>query len=296
MKLHTINTGNFKLDGGAMFGVVPKVLWSKTNPADENNLCNWSMRCLLIEDGNRLILIDNGLGDKQDAKFYSHYYLNGNDSLERSLNAAGFSANDVTDMFLTHLHFDHCGGGIKYNRDRTGFEPVFKNASYWTNTEHWEWATKPNPREKPSFIKENILPMQECGQLKFIDNKRDSDGAGKNDYLSSRELGDAFSIMVTRGHTDAMMIPHITYKGKTVVFMADLLPSTGHIPLSYVMGYDTRPLLTLTEKDIFMKRAADEEWVLFFEHDAANECCTVQHTEKGVRLKDTFTLKEYFGE
>lgn len=296
MKLHTINTGNFKLDGGAMFGVVPKVLWSKTNPADENNLCNWSMRCLLIEEGNRLILIDNGLGDKQDAKFYSHYYLNGNDSLEKSLNTAGFSANDVTDMFLTHLHFDHCGGGIKYNKDRTGFEPVFKNATYWTNTEHWEWATKPNPREKPSFIKENIIPMQECGQLKFIDNKRDSDGAGKNDYLSSRELGDAFSIMVTRGHTDAMMIPHINFKGKTVVFMADLLPSTGHIPLSYVMGYDTRPLLTLTEKDIFMKRAADEEWILFFEHDAVNECCTVQHTEKGVRLKDTFTLKEYFGE
>lgn len=296
MKLHTINTGNFKLDGGAMFGVVPKVLWSKTNPADENNLCNWSMRCLLVEDGDRLILIDNGLGDKQDAKFYSHYYLNGDDSLEKSLNTAGFSANDITDMFLTHLHFDHCGGGIKYNKERTGFEPVFKNATYWTNTEHWEWATKPNPREKPSFIKENIIPMQECGQLKFIDNKRESEGTGENEYLASKELGDALSVMVTRGHTDAMMIPHINYKGKTVVFMADLLPSTGHIPLSYVMGYDTRPLLTLTEKDIFMKRAADEEFILFFEHDAVNECCTVQHTEKGVRLKETFTLKEYFGE
>ena len=296
MKLHVINTGNFKLDGGAMFGVVPKVLWNKTNPADENNLCNWSMRCLLIEDGNRLILVDNGLGNKQDAKFYSHYYLNGDDSLEKSIKAAGFSPDDVTDMFLTHLHFDHCGGGIKYNKDHSGFEPVFKNATYWTNTEHWEWATKPNPREKPSFIKENIIPMQECGQLKFIENKKDNESSGKNEYLASKELGEAISVMVTRGHTDAMMLPHIRYKGKTVVFMADLLPSTGHIPLSYVMGYDTRPLLTLTEKEIFMKRAADEAFVLFFEHDSVNECCTVQHTEKGVRLKETFTLKEYFGE
>ncbi len=295
MKLHVINTGNFKLDGGAMFGVVPKALWNKTNPADENNLCNWSMRCLLIEDGNRLILIDNGLGDKQDAKFYSHYYLNGNDSLEKSIKAAGFSADDVTDMFLTHLHFDHCGGGIRYNKDRSGFEQVFKNATYWTNTEHWDWATKPNPREKPSFIKENIIPMQESGQLKFVENNKNG-AAGQNEYLASKQLGDAVSIMVTRGHTDAMMIPHIKYKGKTVVFMADLLPSTGHIPLSYVMGYDTRPLLTLTEKDIFMNRAADEEFILFFEHDAVNECCTVQRTEKGVRLKETFTLKEYFGE
>ncbi|MFY9311474.1 MAG: MBL fold metallo-hydrolase [Bacteroidia bacterium] len=295
MKLHVINTGNFKLDGGAMFGVVPKVLWNKTNPADENNLCNWSMRCLLVEDGNRLILIDNGLGDKQDAKFYSHYYLNGNDSLEKSIKAAGFNADDVTDMFLTHLHFDHCGGGIKYNKDRSGFEPVFKNATYWTHPEHWDWATKPNPREKPSFIKENIMPMQESGQLKFVDAGRSS-GAGQNEYLASKQLGDSVSLMVTRGHTDAMMIPHIQYKGKTVVFMADLLPSTGHIPLSYVMGYDTRPLLTLTEKEIFMNRAADEEFILFFEHDSVNECCTVQRTEKGVRLKETFTLKEYFGE
>lgn len=295
MKLHVINTGNFKLDGGAMFGVVPKVLWNKTNPADENNLCNWSMRCLLIEEGNRLILIDNGLGDKQDAKFYSHYYLNGDDSLEKSINAAGFSTDDVTDMFLTHLHFDHCGGGIKYNKERTGFEPVFKNANYWTNTEHWDWATKPNPREKPSFIKENIIPMQESGQLKFVENSRSS-GEGQNEYLGSKQLGDAISVMVTRGHTDAMMIPHIQYKGKTVVFMADLLPSVGHIPLSYVMGYDTRPLLTLTEKDIFMNRAADEEFILFFEHDSVNECCTVQRTEKGVRLKESFKLEEYFGE
>lgn len=295
MKLHVINTGNFKLDGGAMFGVVPKVLWSKTNPADENNLCNWAMRCLLIEDGNRLILVDNGLGDKQDAKFYSHYYLNGNDTLEKSLNAAGFGADDVTDMFLTHLHFDHCGGGIRYNKERTGFEPVFKNASYWTHADHWEWATKPNPRERPSFIKENILPMQDSGQLKFVDSKLAVGDALKNEYLVSAQLGENISIMITRGHTDAMMIPHIKYKGKTVVFMADLLPSTGHIPLAYVMGYDTRPLLTLKEKEPFMERAADEEFVLFFEHDAANECCTLQRTEKGIRLKETFTLKEYFG-
>lgn len=295
MKLHVINTGNFKLDGGAMFGVVPKSLWSKTNPADENNLCNWSMRSLLIEDGNRLILIDNGLGDKQDAKFYSHYYLNGDDSLEKSLKLAGFSMDDVTDMFLTHLHFDHCGGGIKYNSDKTGFEPVFKNATYWTHPEHWEWATKPNPREKPSFIKENILPMQACGQLKFVENTKADNALYPNEYLASKQLGDNISLMLTRGHTDAMMIPHIQYKGKTIVFMADLLPSVGHIPLSYVMGYDTRPLLTLTEKDAFMNRAADEEFVLFFEHDSVNECCTVQRTEKGVRLKEAFTFKECFG-
>ncbi|MES2591290.1 MAG: MBL fold metallo-hydrolase [Bacteroidota bacterium] len=295
MKLHVINTGDFKLDGGAMFGVVPKMLWNKTNPADANNMCDWTMRCLLIEDGNRLVLIDNGIGDKQDAKFYSHYFLSGDFSLEKSIKNAGFGMEDITDMFLTHLHFDHCGGGIKYNKDRTGFEPIFKKATYWSNAEHWEWATKPNPREKPSFIKENIIPMQDSGQLKFIDSSQ-KNISGNNEYLQSKELGDAVSIMLTRGHTDAMMIPHIQYKGKTIVFMADLLPSTGHIPLPYVMGYDTRPLLTLSEKEIFMKRAADEEFILFLEHDAVNECCTVQHTEKGIRLKEVFTLKEYFGE
>ena len=295
MKLHTINTGNFKLDGGAMFGVVPKSLWSKTNPANENNLCNWGLRCLLIEDGNRLILIDNGIGNKQDAKFLGHYFLNGNDTLENSLKSAGFSVDDVTDMFLTHLHFDHCGGSIKYKNDNTAFETVFKNALYWSHPQHWEWATKPNPREKPSFLKENILPIQESGQLKWIEGKTDV-GQGLNEHINSKQLGENVSIMLTRGHTDAMMIPHIKYKGKTVVFMADLLPSTGHIPLPYVMGYDTRPLLTLTEKEIFMKRAADEEFILFFEHDSVNECCTVEQTEKGIRLKETFTLKEYFGE
>lgn len=283
MKLHVINTGNFKLDGGAMFGVVPKTIWSKTNPADDNNMCNWSMRCLLIEDGNRLILVDNGIGDKQDAKFFSHYYLNGNDSLEQSLKQAGFSTDDITDMFLTHLHFDHCGGSIRYNKSRSGFETVFKNATYWSNAEHWEWATKPNPREKASFLKENILPIQESGQLKFIDGE------------SSKQLGDTISISYMRGHTDAMMIPKIQYKGKTVAFMADLLPSTGHIPLPYVMGYDTRPLLTLTEKEKFLKEATDNEYILFLEHDSVNECCTLQHTEKGIRLKETFKFEEYFG-
>ncbi|MBL7883199.1 MAG: MBL fold metallo-hydrolase [Bacteroidia bacterium] len=280
MKLHVINTGNFKLDGGAMFGVVPKTLWSKTNPADDNNMCNWSMRCLLIEDGNRLILIDNGIGDKQDAKFFSHYYLSGNETLQSSLKKAGFSSDDITDMFLTHLHFDHCGGSIKYNAAKTGFETVFKNATYWSNHEHWEWATKPNAREKASFLKENILPIQESGQLKFIDGEH------------SKQLGENISISYMRGHTDAMMIPLINYKGKKIAFMADLLPSVGHIPLPYVMGYDTRPLLTLTEKEKFLNEATENEYVLFLEHDSVNECCTLQNTEKGIRLKDTFNLNE----
>ena len=281
MKIHTINTGFFKLDGGAMFGVVPKMIWQTTNPADENNMCNWAMRCMLIEDGNRLILIDNGIGDKQSAKFFSHYYLHGEDSLEKSLKKSGFHPDDITDMFLTHLHFDHCGGSIKYNKDKTGLETTFKNAVYWSNKDHWKWATEPNPREKASFLKENILPILESGQLKFVE----SEGA----------LFENFSILNVHGHTDAMMIPHIRYKGKTLVYMADLLPSTGHIPLPYVMAYDTRPLLTLTEKEKFMNKAADEEYILFFEHDPINECCTVQHTEKGVRLKETFSLKEALG-
>ena len=278
MKLHVIDTGFFKLDGGAMFGVVPKTLWQRTNPADENNLCTWAMRCLLIEDGNRLILVDNGIGDKQDAKFFSHYYLSGDASLLSSIKNAGFAPEDVTDVFLTHLHFDHCGGGVKYNQSG-GLELVFKNAQYWTNQDHWQWATVPNAREKASFLNENIMPMQESGHLKFVDPKE------KSPF-------EQFDILYMDGHTDKMMLPVIEYKNRKVVFMADLLPSVGHLPLPYVMGYDTRPLLTLTEKDAFLKKAAAENYVLFFEHDSVNECCTVMETEKGVRLDKPFKLAE----
>ncbi len=276
MKLYPINTGHFKLDGGAMFGVVPKSIWQRTNPADENNMCNWAMRCLLIEDGDRLILIDNGIGDKQSERFYSFYFLHGDDTLEKSLAAHGFGTDDITDVFLTHLHFDHCGGGIKWNKDRSGFEATFKNATYWSNSDHWKWATEPNPREKASFLKENIMPMQELGQLKFTD----------------KESFDLFDFKLMNGHTDYQMLPVLKYKDQTIVFMADLLPSTGHIPLAYVMGYDTRPLLTLEEKGQFMQEAADNNYILFLEHDSVNECCTVHHTEKGVRLENTFPLSE----
>lgn len=277
MKLHVINTGFFKLDGGAMFGVVPKSLWQRTNPADENNMCAWAMRCLLIEDGHRLILIDNGIGNKQGEKFLSHYYLHGDDNLSRSIHLAGYSENDITDMFLTHLHFDHCGGGVK--RSGENLVPTFPNAKYWTNEDHWKWATVPNAREKASFLKENILPMKESGQLELIDPHRQSPFP-------------QFNIFYASGHTDKMMVPVIRYKGKTVCFVADLLPSVGHIPLPYVMGYDTRPLITLEEKARFLNEAADNQYILFFEHDPVNECCTVKHSEKGVRLDQTFRLAE----
>jgi glyoxylase-like metal-dependent hydrolase (beta-lactamase superfamily II) len=280
MKLYTINTGYFKLDGGAMFGVVPKVIWNKLIPSDNNNLCNWALRCLLVEDGNRLTLIDNGNGDKQDESFFRHYYLNGDDSLEKSLNAHGFSFDDITDMFLTHLHFDHCGGSVKWNKDRTGYETTFKNATYWSNERHWEWATKPNPREKASFLKENILPIQESGQLKFI-----NDG---------EEVYPGFKVLYVNGHTDGMMLPHININGRTLVYMADLTPSTAHIPIPFVMGYDTRPLITMEEKTAFLNKAVDNDYVLFFEHDPVNECCTLQRTDKGVRVKETFKLKDLF--
>jgi len=294
MKLYPIHAGNFKLDGGAMFGVVPKTLWSKTNPADENNYCTWSTRCLLVEDGDRLVLIDNGIGTKQDAKFLNRYYLHGDHSLENSFKQAGFTFDDVTDMVISHLHFDHCGGSIRYNNDRTGFETTFKNATYWSNKEHWQWATKPNSREQASFLKENIQPIQDSGQLKWIDGATIKDNK-TNEYSDAKQLGNNISIMFVRGHTDAMMVPHILYKGKTVVYVADLIPSVGHIPLQYICGYDTRPLLSLSEKELFLNRAAEEEFILFFEHDSVNECCTVQKTDKGIRVKDTFTLNEFFG-
>lgn len=284
MKIHPLNTGNFKLDGGAMFGVVPKMVWQKTNPADQNNLCDWSMRSMLIEDGDRLILIDAGIGDKQSEKFFSHYYLSGNDSLNGNLKQLGFSPEDVTDVFLTHLHFDHCGGAIQWNKDRTGFEPVFKKAIYWSTENHWQWATVPNPREKASFLSENILPIQESGQLKFIQRTGDF----------TKNIFPNFDVLFVDGHTESMMIPHIQYKGKTLVFMADLLPSVGHIPLPYVMGYDTRPLLTMTEKEKFLHLATEQKFVLFLEHDSANECCTLQMTEKGPRLGETFRFTDLF--
>ena len=279
MKLYPIECGNFKLDGGAMFGVVPKVIWNKTNPADENNLIDIAARCLLIEDGKRLILIDTGMGNKQSDKFFGHYSLWGTHSIAKSLAKYGFHRDDITDVFMTHLHFDHCGGSVQWNGDKTGYEVAFKNAKFWTNDSHWEWATKPNSREKASFLNENIIPMQESGQLHFISRP---DG----DFLEKSELD--FGIFFADGHTEKMMIPHIQYQDKTICFMADLLPTAGHIPLPYVMGYDTRPLLTMPEKAKFLTTAAQNNYYLFLEHDAYNEIITVELTEKGVRLKDVF--------
>ena len=278
MNLYTIDTGLFKLDGGAMFGVVPKTIWQKSNPADENNLCTWAMRCLLIEDGDRLILIDNGIGNKQDTKFLSHYYLHGDDTLDNSLSKKGFHRDDITDVFLTHLHFDHCGGSII--REGVQLVPAFKNAVYWSNEKHWEWAVNPNEREKASFLKDNILPIQESGQLQFI---QDKEGV---------QFAEGINIRFAYGHTDAMMLPQIQYKNQTIVYMADLLPSTGHIPLPYVMAYDMFPLKTLTEKKAFLQEAADQNYILYLEHDPVNECCTVQQTEKGIRLDQTFKLTD----
>ncbi|WP_346317486.1 MBL fold metallo-hydrolase [Chitinophaga sp. YIM B06452] len=276
MQLHTINTGFFKLDGGAMFGVVPKTIWQKLNPPDENNLCTWAMRCLLMEDNGRLVLIDNGIGNKQDEKFFSHYYLHGDDTLDKSLKALGYHRDDITDVFLTHLHFDHCGGSIERQGDK--LVPAFKNATYWSNEAHWKWATNPNDREKASFLKENILPIQQSGQLKFIEQQ---DGIAFTDHMRVR-----FAF----GHTDAMMLPEIRYNGHTLVYMADLLPSAGHIPLPYVMAYDMFPLTTLEEKKRFLNEATERQYVLYFEHDPANECGILHSTEKGIRLKESFPL------
>lgn len=285
MTLYPIETGNFKLDGGAMFGVVPKSLWTRTNPADENNMIDIAARSLLIEEGNRLILIDTGLGNKQSEKFFSYYYKWGEHSLDKSLKKNGFHRDDITDVFMTHLHFDHCGGSIQWNKDRTGYEPAFKNAVFWTNEAHWNWAIHPNAREKASFLKENLLPMQESGQLCFITR-------GDQAYLDKSEL--YFGILFVDGHTEKQMIPHIQYKQKTLVFMADLLPTAGHIPLPFVMGYDTRPLITLSEKAQFLDGAAEKDLYLFMEHDAHNEICTLTTTEKGVRLNQTLTFDEVF--
>ena len=280
MRIYPIQTGNFKLDGGAMFGVVPKSIWQKTNPADSNNMIEMGMRSLLIEDGQKLVLIDTGMGNKQSDKFFGYYYQFGDFSLDTSLASYGFHRDDITDVFLTHLHFDHCGGSIQWNKNQTGYEPAFKNAKFWSNQEHWNWATHPNPREKASFLEENILPIQESGQLNFISEN------------SFQQVG--FNVLKMDGHTEKQMLPKIFYQGKTIIFMADLLPTIGHIPVPYVMGYDTRPLLTIKEKEAFLSEAADHNYFLFLEHDAYSEICTVQHTEKGVRLKETHKLKDIF--
>lgn len=278
MKLFSINTGYFKLDGGAMFGVVPKSIWNKLNPADENNMCTWALRCLLIDTGSRKILIDTGMGTKQDVKFFSHYFIHGNDTLEKSLEKYGYTKDDITDVFHTHLHFDHCGGSIEKVADQ--LLPAFKNATFWCNEKHWLWATEPNEREKASFLKENILPLKESGKLQMVEVKE------------GVQFDEGIHIKFAFGHTDSMMLPVIQYKGKTVVFMADLLPSVAHIPLPYVMGYDMFPLTTLNEKKVFLKEAVEKDWILFFEHDPKNECCSLQMTEKGVRVKDTFLLSD----
>ncbi|MDQ2864349.1 MAG: MBL fold metallo-hydrolase [Bacteroidota bacterium] len=278
MKLYSINTGYFKLDGGAMFGVVPKSIWTKLNPSDENNMCNWAMRCMLIEDGERLILIDNGMGYKQNEKFFSYYYLNGDDTLEKSLAKYGFGKDDITDVFLTHLHFDHCGGSIEKSGDE--LVPAFKNATYWSNERHWKWATNPNDREKASFLKENILPIKESGQLKFLET------------MDEIEFTENIRVRFVNGHTESMMLPQIQYNDKTIIYMADLLPSTFHIPVPYIMAYDTRPLDSLREKKQFLAEALGNNYVLFFEHDPVTECCNLKLTDKGIRSNETFLLKD----
>jgi glyoxylase-like metal-dependent hydrolase (beta-lactamase superfamily II) len=296
MKLYPINTGYFKLDGGAMFGVVPKSIWNKINPPDENNMCSWALRSLLIEDGKRLILIDTGMGNKQDDKFFGHYYLHGDDTLDKSLAKYGFHRDDITDVFLTHLHFDHCGGSILKEGDK--LVPAFKNAVYWSNDEHWEWAVNPNEREKASFLKENILPIQESGQLKFVRSRFDTNSEQEGSQTAITDLipfvsfAENILIRFVNGHTKAMMLPQIGYKGKTIVYVADLLPSAGHLPIPYVMAYDMYPLTTLKEKKSFLKEAVENNYILFFEHDPVHECCNLQQTEKGIRPKDFFKLEE----
>ncbi|MEZ7930126.1 MAG: MBL fold metallo-hydrolase [Flavobacteriales bacterium] len=285
MKIYPINTGNFKLDGGAMFGVVPKSIWSRFNEPDANNMCSWSMRCMLIEDKDKLILIDTGIGDKQSEKFFNYFYLFGDDSLKKSIESLGFGLDEITDVVLTHLHFDHCGGAIQMNSTKERYETFFPNATYWSNEKHWKWATEPNAREKASFLSENILPIEQSGQLKFF--TRDG-GITKNAFPN-------IDLIYMDGHTESQMLPVINYKGKKVVFTADLLPSVGHIPLPYVMGYDTRPLLTLSEKEKFLNTAVKEDYVLFLEHDYYNECCTLKNTDRGVRLNETFKFNELFG-
>ena len=286
MNLYSIETGLFKLDGGAMFGVVPKVIWNEINPADEKNLCTWTMRCLMIKDGRRLILIDNGIGNKQDEKFLRHYYLHGDDSLDKSLGKHGFHRDDITDVFLTHLHFDHCGGSIIKEGDK--LVPAFKNAIYWSNEKHWNWAVHPNDREKASFLTENILPIRESGQLQFIPTPETE----FSDTLLSAHFTDTISVRFVSGHTENMMLPQIKYKDKTIVYMADLLPSAGHIPLPYVMAYDMFPLTTMQEKKAFLNEALENNYILFFELDVQVECCDLKKTERGIRMGNSYRLMD----
>jgi glyoxylase-like metal-dependent hydrolase (beta-lactamase superfamily II) len=285
MKIHPIEAGNFKLDGGAMFGVVPKVLWQKTNPADSNNMIDMGSRCMLIEASDRLVLIDVGMGDKQSKKFFRHYHRWGGFDLKASINNAGFSCDEITDVFFTHLHFDHCGGGVVWDNSKTFLKPMFKNAHYWSNKQHWEWATKPNPREKASFLEENLLPISSSGRLKFV-------SAHSGGFEYKEDLG--FDVLFVDGHTEKQMIPKVSYKGMSLVFAADLIPTIGHVPVPYIMGYDTRPLLSMTEKDRFLKEAADNNYYLFLEHDAHNEVITLKNTEKGVRLDGVYSFSELF--
>lgn len=282
MELYSIETGNLRLDGGAMFGVVPKALWSKVYPADENNLCNWAMRCLLVVDGDRKVLIDNGIGDKQDWNFLRHYYLNGDDTLEGSLAKLGLTKNDVTDVILTHLHFDHCGGSITWNPERTGYTLAFPNATYWTSKLQYDWAVEPNHRESASYLKENILPIEESGHLRLIGEEG--------------EILPNITVKFYHGHTEGQVIPHINYHGRTVVFMADLLPSAAHVPMPWIMAYDTRPLDTLKDKERFYQEALENDYLLFLEHDLYNETCTLQMTDKGVKVKEKMTLQEALNE
>ena len=285
MRLYPLNVGNFKLDGGAMFGVVPKTIWSKTNPADQNNMIDIAARCLLVENGDRLILIDTGMGNKQTNKFFSYYYRWGDQGVEQALAKYGFHKDDVTDVFLTHLHFDHCGGGVEWNLNKTGYQLAFKNATYWSNKEHWSWAKTPNKRERASFLMENIEPIEQSGNLKYLNCPKEN--IQKNSPLE-------FDVFFADGHTEKQMIPMIKYKGKTLCFMADLLPTAGHVSLPFIMGYDTRPLLTLQEKEVFLNLAANQNYYLFLEHDARNEIITVKHTEKGIRLDQTHSFNSIF--
>ncbi len=279
MKIHIIDTGFFKLDGGAMFGVVPKVLWNKHNPADEKNLCSWAMRCLLIEDGEKLILVDTGMGNKQDDKFFGHYDLHGEATLHSSIAEKGFSPADITDVLLTHLHFDHVGGAVQFSRDGSRLEPTFANATYWSNEAHWLWAATPNPREKASFLKENILPLQESGQLRFIED-------GQSPFAG-------ISLINVDGHTEQMMLPVIQYKNQKIIYCADLFPSSHHIPIPWLMSYDMRPLQTMEEKQSVLQQAVDEKCILLFEHDPVYEAAVVEHTEKGIRIRERGALVDF---